>query len=159
MNKQETMRLIDNDIKRIESKILPETKWLLIDEKELIVYFEDFIWKNKDFYQGITEKKEFNKYPKDFQNRVREILEDLEDELNTIDAYFDMKGEFIYNNFWNFVGDFIKEDLISEFITLNRNKCEFFLREKYNDGTPDEDGIRFNKTLEFLAEEFIGEEI
>ena len=159
MNKQDEIRLIDNHIKLTRSEILHHTKWLLMDEKELTIYFEDFIWNNKDLYQRITEKKEFNKYPKDFQNRVREILEDLEDDFDTIDAYFDMKGEFIYSSFFHVVGDFVKKGLISEYIALIRKKCSYELREKYDDGTPDEDGIRFNKTLEFLAEDFIGEEI
>jgi len=149
MNKQETMRLIDNDIKRIEREILPEDKWLLLDKKELISYFEDFIWENKNFYQGITEKKEFGEFPKDFQNRVKEILEVLEDELSTIDFYFDDAEAFLVQNFWILVGDFISEGKVKEYVSLVREKCAFFLDEN------DEDCLSFIKTLENL-EEFEG---
>ena len=125
MNKQDEIKLIDNHIKLTRSEILHHTKWLLLDKKELISYFEDFIWKNKDLYQGITEKKEFGEYPKDFQNRVRDILEDLEDKLSAIDFYLDDSPSFLYQNFWILISDMIKDGVSTEFADLVLEEIPF----------------------------------
>ena len=135
--------------KLIEEKLVPETTWMLYDFKTKCIYFEDFIWNNRDFLQELVDSKDFSKNPKWLQNKVKGLLDTISDTMDTMDFFSDDAEAFLMQNFWVFVGDFISEGKVKEYVSLVREKCAFFLDEN------DEDCLSFIKTLENL-EEFEG---
>ncbi len=135
--------------KLIEEKLVPETTWMLYDFKTKSIYFEDFIWNNKDFLQELVDSKDFSKNPKWLQNKVKGLLESISNTFDLMDFFSDDAEAFLMQNFWILVGDFISEDKVKEYVSLVREKCAFYLDEN------DEDDLSFIKTLEHL-EEFEG---
>ena len=144
MNKKQ--REILTQIKLIEEKLVPETTWLLYDFKTNCIYFEDFIWKNKNFLQELVDSKDFSKNPKWLQNKVKGLLDTISDVFDIMDFWNDDAEAFLVTNFWLFVGDFISEGKVKEYVSLVREKCARFLDEN------DENDLSFIKTLENLEE-------
>ena len=107
------------EITSFKSERLKITNWLLLNETALDVYFE-VLWDYRDRFKDIVKHYDNleSLFGVSFCRELKETIEIIEDDMSSIDFYFDDKPSFLYQNFWILISDMIKDGVSTEFADL-----------------------------------------